>query len=388
MTEPWKTHTFAGVGGVSGSVAYSDYLRALYSVSSGDTTTLKDAVGVLQDKYSIEARSVAYSDPTSGDEWTETPQHQANVNPANGRLWYIPTTEYTPVTPMDKYGPLMARLRSREYHEDVNGQFRIFREGGEVHADLWFDSLRAGDDDEIVLGVQTGHDYFGGKSLYASIIAYDTDANRVMRGLSDKRTRRHTGSAGADVADWWDQILDQAEDAVDTLAEVIYDAQQYHIDFSEVPMTPAEYLTYAFDGTEYLAENSGESEGRTGGAVAYLPDVPNPASATYSGWELYAAMASALTHDFHGKDDSSAVRTYVRRANKQLFSAPRMEDDVLSALAEDLEGQEDLEGESILQDIRERQENIGEAVSQARDDKARLKTLVEEAESAENGGAA
>ncbi|AGM11252.1 hypothetical protein M197_gp88 [Haloarcula hispanica tailed virus 2] len=387
MTEPWKTHTFAGVGGVSGSVAYSDYLRTLYGVSSGDTTTLKDAVGVLQDEYSIEARAVAYDDPTSENEWTETPQHQANVNPANGRLWYIPTTSYTPVTPMDKYGPLMARLRSRDYHESVNGQFRIFREGGEVHADLWFTDLRAGEDDEIVLGVQTGHDYFGGKSLYAVIIAYDTDANRVMRGLSEKRTRRHTGSAGADVADWWDSILDQAEDAVDTLAEVIYDAQQYVIDFSEVPMTPKEYLVYAFDGTEYLAENDGDAEGQTGGAMAYLPPVASQETASLSGWEVYAAMASALTHDFHGKDDSSAVRTYVKRANKQLFSPPRMEDDVLGALAEDLEGQEDLEGEDVLEDIEARRDSIGEAVAQARDDKARLKTLVREAESAEGGAA-
>jgi len=383
MTTPWKDIQFAGVGGASGGVAFSDYLRTLYGVAPADTTTMKDAVSVLQDEYSIEAREVAYDDPTAAEEWSGTGRHIALVNPATGRLWHIPTREYTPVTPEEKYGPLLARLRARDFHESVSGEIRLFRDGGEVHADFLLDDLRTGADDEIVMGVQTGHNYFGGKALYAGIIAYDTANNRMMRGLSEKRTRRHTGSAGSDVADWWDQILNQAEDACDTLASVILDAQDYRVGFSEVPLSPAEYLTYAFDGTEYLAENSGEGEGQTGGAVAYLPDVPNPTSATYSGWELYAAMASALTHDFHGKDDSTAVRRYVRRANRQLFSPPRMEDDVLSDAAEDLEDQEDLEGESILESIRERQASIGVAVKRARSDKDRLRTLVDEAESAE-----
>jgi hypothetical protein len=375
-------YTFAGVGGVSGDVAYSDYLRTLYGAEKADTETMKDTVTVLQDEYSIEARAVAYDDPTAAADWTPAPDHQANVNPATGRLWYIPTRAYTPVTPMDKYGPLLARLRSRDYHEAVNGQFRLYRDGGEVHADVWVPDLRAGDDDQLVLGLQTGHDYFGGKSLYAGIIAYDTEADRVMRGLSAQRTRRHVGAAGAAVADWWDTALNQAAAACDTLADVIYDAQQYHIDFAEAPLTPETYLTHAFDGTAYLAANDGDGDGRTGGATAYLPD-----DTTYSAWELYAAMASALTHDFHGKDDSTAIRRYVKRANKQLFAPARMEDDVLDALAADLRGQEDLDGEAALAAIEDRQAALGDAVAQARDDKARLKTLVREAERAEEGTA-
>jgi hypothetical protein len=387
MTQPWTTHTFAGVGGASGAVPETDLLPSLYETAPADTTTLKDAVDILQDKYSIEARPVAYDDPSEGG-WTETPDHQANVNPATGELWYIPTRSYTPVTPQDKYGPLLARLRAREYHDAVVGQFRLFRQGGEVHADLWLTDLRAGDDDHLVLGIQTGHDYFGGKSLYAELIAYDTREDRVMRSLSDRRTRRHIGSASADVAEWWDEILAQAETACDTLAQVIHDAQEYVVDFSEIPLTPQEYLVYAFDGTEYLAENDGDGEGRTGGAMAYLPSVSSYETASLSGWELYAAMASALTHDFHGKDDSSAVRTYVRRANKQLFSPPRMEDSILSDLADDLSGQTDLSGEDAVEAIRARQASISEAVEQAQDDKARLKALVQKAEDADAAGGA
>ena len=395
MTEAWKHLPFAGIGGVSGGVAHSDYIATLYDAGPGDTTALKDAIEHLESEYSITTAEVAYDDPDLG--WTETGRHQALVNPAwlgedgledapqGTALWHIPTREYTPITPMEKYGPLLARLRARDYHESAAGELRLFRNGGEVHADLWLDDLRTGDDDEIVMGVQTGHDYFGGKALYASIIAYDEQDGRVMRGLSEKRSRRHTGSAKADVAEWWDTVLDQAEDACDTLAEVILDAQDYVIDFAEIPLTPKEYLVYAFGGTEYLAENDASADGQTGGALEYLPVTSENAS--LSGWEFYKAMASALTHDFHGKDDSTAVRRYVRRSNRQLFSPPRMEDGVLSDYADDIEGQEDLDGDDLLDSIRARQESIGEAVQTARSDKDRLKTLVEEAEAAEQEAA-
>lgn len=377
------TIEFAGVGGVSGGPGFPDYLRTLFDVAPADTTTMKDAVSVLQNEYSIEAREVAFDDPTDEAEWTATGRHQALVNPADGHLWHIPTHEYTPVQPMEKYGPLLAALRTRDMHDEVAGQFRLFRGGGEVHADILFDALRTGDDDEIVLGVQTGYDYYGGKALYAEIIAYDTSAGRMMRGLSETRSRRHTGAAGDEVAAWWTDVLNQAEDATETLARVMVEAQDYDVDFSEIPMTPVQYLTHAFDGTAYLAENDGDSEELTGGAVAYLPDVPNPHSATFTGYELYAAMASALTHDFHGKDDSSAIRKYVRRSNRQLFSPARMEDDVLEMRAEELEGQEDLSGEAAVEQIRDRQDTIGEAVAKHRERTDTLKRLVNEAESAE-----
>lgn len=379
----YDTIEFAGVGGVSGTSGFPDYLRTLFDVSPAETTTMKDAVNTLNEDYDIEAREVAYDNPIAAESWTPTGRHQALVNPKTGGLWHIPTREYSPVSPSEKYGPLLARLRERDFHEEVAGQLRLFREGGEVHADVLFDAFRTGDDDEIVLGVQTGYDYFGGKALYATIIAYDTEEDRMMRGLSDTRSRRHIGAAGSDVADWWAEVLAQAEEATDTLAEVILKAQEYEVDFSEVPLTPAEYLTYAFDGTSYLAENAGEADGMTGGAVAYLPDVPNPNSATYSGYELYAAMASALTHDFHGKDDSTAIRKYVRRSNEQLFRSPHMERQVLDDLAADMEGQEDLEGEEAVAKIRERQAHIGEAASQHRATKRSLKRLVNETESAE-----
>lgn len=387
MTEAWKHIPFAGVGGVSGGVAHSDYIDTLYDAGPGDTTTLEDAIRRLEDQYSIEERDVAFwsnpDDPTEG--WEKTDRHTALVNPATDDLWHIPTQKYTPVTPMEKYGPFVARLRARGYHESVAGELRLFRLGGEVHADVWLDDIRTGDDDQIIMGVQTGHNYFGGKALYASIIAYDESDGRVMRGLSEKRSRRHVGSAKADVADWWDTVLDQAADACDTLAEVILDAQEYVVDFSEVPLTPKQYLVYAFEGTEYLAENDASADGQTGGAVAYLPMTGENAS--LSGWELYKAMTSALTHDFHGKDDSTAVRRYVRRANRQLFSPPRMEDDVLADRADAIEGQEDLDGDNLLAEIRQRQDSIGYAVQTARTDKERLKTLVEEAEASEEDAA-
>lgn len=375
MNDPWTTLEFAHVRDAAGLMPA--WAQDRLGVHGSIANTLQDTIGELRENYGVEAREVAFDDPETG--WTETGRHQALVNPAwlgeagvpddigqDTALWHIPTQEYTPVGPMDMYGPLLAVLCERDYEAEIYGQARLYRNGGEVHIDLWNDAVRFGDSNEVVLGIQTGYDYFGGRALYSQIVAYDTEADTVMRSLTEKYGRRHTGAAGAEVADWWDDTLDRLEKAESEIGKVMGRAQEYEIDFEDLPFGPEQYAVEVFGGVEYLGEQTAE----------YLPTTEQ--DATLTAHEVYRAMAHTLTHDFRGKDGSTAIRQHNRKANKQLFNPASAESDVLESVREQMEGQETLEGEDALAELRERRQSLGEAVDEYADTREELKRLLRE----------
>jgi hypothetical protein len=267
---------------------------------------------------------------------------------------------------MEMYGPLLARLHDRDLASATYGEARLYRNGGEVHIDLWLDRVRFGDDDEIVLGLQTGYDYFGGRALYARIVGYDTAQDTVMRGLTEAYGRRHTGAAGVAVAEWWGEMLDRVDAAQSELAAVMAEAQAYTIDFGEVPFGPERYCVAVFDGVEYLGEQ----------AATYLPYTDE--QGTLSAHEVYRAMARAMTHDFRGKDGSTAIRRHNRCANRQLFNPPAAERRVLERVCDQEDVQETLGEEDALASLRERRQHLGEAVEEYAATREELKRLLRE----------
>ncbi len=402
MAKPQTTLGFRSIGAPSDTTEYEPWMDTLVSEDAdleGDRT-LQDLVQHLDASYDIEGRPVQYVEgggeqayavtapdtDTAGD--SEATGYQALVNPAwegeqnaedrpqNTPVWHIATDEYSPVSPMDKFGPGLAALRGNGTDtEAVFGEARLYRNGGEMHLDMWLPGITvdlAGD--TYVIGIQAGYDYFGGTALYATIVAARKETGTQMRGVTDKRRRTHRGSAGQDVAAWWQVMLEQAEAATDGLRQTVAEAQGYTVEFGtkdgRLPITSEQYLLALFDGTASYAEAADE---RLAGGTT-----PDECTA----WDLYHAMAETLTQDFDGKDGSAALRKYLRGANEQLFSPPSAERTVAGWLEDwdDLEGQQNLEGEEIQARLRDHRLGLDSAVKQYQDTKDTLKRMLKEIE--------
>lgn len=402
MADPQITLGFRSIGGPSGTTDFEQWMDNLTrsGVDVQHADTLQDVVQHLDAEYDIEGRPVQYVEgggeqayavtapDTQAQGETQGTGYQALVNPAwegadnadsrpqNTPVWHIATDEYSPVSPMDKYGPALAALRGNGSDtEQVFGEVRLYRNGGEMHLDMWLPGIEvelAGD--TYIIGIQTGYDYFGGTALYATIVAARKDTGTQMRGVTDKRRRSHRGQAGQDVAAWWQVMLEQAQAATEGLRQTVAEAQGYTVQFGpedgRLPITSEQYLLALFDGTASYAEAANErlAGGRT----------PDECSA----WALYSAMAETLTQEFDGKDGSAALRKYLRGANEQLFSPPSAERTVAEFLEDydDLQGQMDLDGNEIQARLRDHRLGLDSAVKQYQDTKDTLKRMLKEIE--------
>lgn len=396
MAKPQNRIPFLGLGKPSGDTSYEQWMDSMTRADLEGADTLQALVQHLDAEYDIEGRPVQYVEgggeqayavtapdtDAAGD--TEATGYQALVNPAwegaenaderpqNTPVWHIATDEYSPVSPMAKFGPGIAAMRGNgDETEEVFGECRLYRNGGEMHLDMWLPGITvelAGH--EYIIGIQAGYDYFGGTALYAEIVAAKRSTGTQMRGVTDKRRRTHRGQAQQDVAEWWAVMLEQAEAATDGLRKTVAEAQAYEVDFTALPITSEQYLLALFDGTASYAEAADDR--LAGGST------PDQCSA----WAVYHAMAETLTEDFDGKDGSAALRKYLRGANEQLFSPPAAERTVAGWLEDydGLEGQQDLNGEEIQAKLREHRLGLESAVKQYTNTKQTLKRMLEDIE--------
>jgi hypothetical protein len=186
-----------------------------------------------------------------------------------------------------------------------------------------------------------------------------------MRRLTDKEVVKHVGDV-ADFRTWWERILEQIELVADDLVEFITDAQDFELEFTELPFTVAEfYELLGFPG--YLAERA------TGDAEA------NAASPfTIDMWTLHSGATYALTHFFKGKE-GPALDRYVRVANDVLFNPEGTIERVGRAYEEqvaDGEGdgsQGSLDGERALASIERVGEDVRAKADQFEDREAALR---------------
>lgn len=297
--------------------------------------------GLMRDLPSVETRPVAFYDDEA-DEWVETERGMALVNPdwlddqtptqgpftPGDACWHIPTSDYSPVKPNNLFGPLGALLRQDRYedllgdsdtYDGVFGEARCYRNGGEVHLDIFFDGVRVTDPfgsdaaqstaPPFTLGLQVGYDFYGGRAIYAEVIAYDTRSGAVHRGLTGSHRRKHVGKAQQDVADWWETLLDSFEKASELLTQSIADANNYEVELDQLPGISLEEYLSATGLPEYLAESAADS----------LPGTIHREQRNPTAWELYDAGMTALTHDFDGKDGGS-LRHHTTTVTDFLFA--------------------------------------------------------------------
>lgn len=383
-----------------------------------------DFIDIVDQLQPAEGRDVAYWD-TELERYVAARDHQAIINPNwEGRdpdddsleepdagpkdaCWVTATRNYEAVNADVMYEPLGDALAEYDI-SGVFGEVREYRNGGEVHLDMFFpdyrvelalDDSKSIDDEEqpdpLILGIQSGFDFFRQTTHYSRVIALDPNTGAILRDLTKKRSRKHIkprdqteGRTAHDIANWWVGELDRLDNVTDTLFEVIHDASEYYFDLQSLPFNTDDFYS-VLGTTEHLAREATEN----------LPERQID-TGVFSAWDAHRALAQAITESLDAKDDGSTLRKYVRVANGILFQPPKAEtramqefeflldDDVLDALDATGRGeQQTLAGETatdrrdvLLAELRARRDTAADRVDEYKSMKARLKEMLREAE--------
>lgn len=308
---------FAGLNGQS-DPSVPDAFKEKYGLSDDDVADLPTFNTVYHDLPIATETTAGYRNPLT-QEWVETERFNALIDPDKMEraefddsvdpLWHIPTDNYGAVNPPQFYYPCEEAISEAGWGDDLFGEARLYKEGGEVHMDLMFSGQTVdiqgsdGNSDPLYAGLTTGYDFFGGTALYAEGFAMDTQCKNSMRGLTDKKSRRHVGDPSEDI-DWWETILQKLGGLTDHLAEMIEVAMDVELDFRELPFDLQEF--YELNGfPSYMAQSAAaHARTRTQSGNPWEIDL----------WAAHSGATYAVTHDFRG-GESGAIENYVRTAN-------------------------------------------------------------------------
>jgi hypothetical protein len=314
-------------------------------------------------------------------------------------LWHVPTNTYSIVNPLNAYEPLEEAIRDEGYGDDVFGEIREYKEGGEVHMDVLFDAFQIdyneGDDDNsrdpIVLGVRTGYDFFGSQALYFEGFAQDTRCDNSIRAITEKKTIRHVGEV--DLEDEVHDVLEEMELMTNRLAELIEMAEEIEVDVMEMefsePFDHSDNIRgfYELAGfPSYLAREAA-THARQRADNVFLPDMT----------ALWDGATYALTHHYQGGENTSTAQDYIDRANDMVMNPTQVIGQVSQEHTRRLEAQAEagdveLEGEAAHASIEEFEQSVREKADEfeSRNEELRTTLLAEagggEDEVATDGG--
>jgi hypothetical protein len=235
-------------------------------------------------------------------------------------LWHVPTKKYSIVTPTTAYQHLEEAIRDEGHGDEVFGEIREYKKGGEVHMDVLFDAFQIDytDDDNgrdpIVLGVRTGYDFFGSQALYFEGFAQDTRCSNSIRAITEKKTIRHVGKV--DLEEEVEEVLEEMELMTSRLAELIELAEDIEVDMLEMNFSePFDHDDdyrgfYELAGfPSYLARDAA-NHARSRTDNPYLPDMT----------AMWDGATYALTHSYSGGENTSTAQEYMSVANDMVMN--------------------------------------------------------------------
>jgi hypothetical protein len=235
-------------------------------------------------------------------------------------LWHVPTKTYSIVNPLTAYEPLEEAIRDEEYGDDVFGEIRSYKGGGEVHMDILFDAFQIDytDDDSgrdpIVLGIRTGYDFFGSQALYFEGFAQDTRCDNSIRSITEKKTIRHVGDVNLE--DEVSDVLEEMELMTNRLAELIEMAEDIEVDMLEMDFAEAFDHDDNFRGFYELAgfpsyiASAAANHARQRADNVFTPDMT----------DLWDGATYALTHTFSGGEGTATAQDYIDSANDMVMN--------------------------------------------------------------------
>lgn len=370
----------------------ANYRRLLkrHGIDPDDRVTFTELLNHLQSAYGIEWADLSY--------WDEGSPHKINhyralVNPnwvgkepdaipgdREDAVWHIPTKKYTRAQPYDLWMPLADAISELGMAKNIYGTCRLRREGGEMHMDVFVEPMLVSVDDEITLGISTGHDYYGNTRLYVNTIAYhDTGdgVGQIMRYLTEPKRRKHTGEASDDVVAWYSHSLKRLDAISDTLYDIVTVSMHHEVPLKDYPCTLEgfyDHLGLPNRGEAALAEPAGQRAVET-------------AVGPYTSWHLYKAGMWAIEHQYDSRDTSS-FKKHVQTVNELLFNPSQAETRVLKSIEEDIETDAEQsevwdfvdsdDTSSTLDTIRTRATSISEGVTEFESTRERLQTMLKD----------
>lgn len=235
-------------------------------------------------------------------------------------LWHVPTKTYSIVNPLTAYEPLEEAIRDEDYGNDVFGEIRSYKGGGEVHMDILFDAFQidyTDDDtgrDPIVLGLRSGYDFFGSQALYFEGFAQDTRCDNSIRSITEKKTIRHVGDV--DLEEEVTDVLEEMQLMTNRLAELIEMAEDIEVDmldmeFSEVfDHSDNIQAFYELSGFPTYVAREAASHARQRADNQFMPDMT----------ALWDGATYALTHTFSGGENTTTAQEYIDTANDMVMN--------------------------------------------------------------------
>lgn len=279
-------------------------------------------------------------------------------------LYQIPTGDYAVLNPTDFLRPLANLLRDEDMGDSVFGEARVFRSGGKVSLDVFFDGKNVDlvgerfDDDRnpIVVGAQVDWDHFGGTSVQIQGMAMDWECTNALRSFTEKMKVKHAGDVDErdfkvgshTVSTWraaWEKILEILDLKRDQLSQFIEEAEEEVLDLSELPEDfDVDYSTdfgkvgayfHRAGLPKYLAKRAAQNV-RAEAADPFEPTM----------WDLHRGATYAISHYSNADSHAdSAVEDHNRTANDLLFNPVQIQDRVVEQYREDKADDDGLEGE-------------------------------------------
>ncbi len=406
----WQKYSF---GGITTPVDNNPdgYDELLDRHDHREVGSLRGLLDTLRKNYNIEERPLFYGSDTD-DKIVPVHNSKALVNPTweawdtdhipgdrQDAVWNVPSSEYAVVAHHEPLSLLRAAVTERYDNDDVFGVTRLRREGAEMNTDLFIrqttmDGIET--DDDVYLGISTGHDYTSSTRLYVDVIALlipETGSARVLRYLVDPRKRKHTGDAEGDVVDWYGDALARLDTVADRLYGVIGDAMNYHIDMDAYPCGLAEF--YAHLGLPDTRHDLATPASKHAMSLSIGTEL--------TAWHAYKGGMRAIEEEYESRD-TSAYKSHVTTVNTLLFNPSLAEKRALSNIedvivaareadAEDTEATDitwwltDERGDP-LESVRSRAKSISEGVAEFESTRERVRALLADEGTVESEDAA
>jgi hypothetical protein len=357
-----------------------------------DNVAQKMDVGVVNDKL---PEGTAANRAGDGSVFVETERFQSVYSPDKLRswltaddddevddaLWHVPTKTYSIVNPLTAYKPLEEAIRDEGYGDDIFGEIREYKEGGEVHMDVLFDAFQIdytnddGGRDPIVLGVRTGYDFFGDTALYFEGFAQDTRCDNSIRSITEKKTIRHVGEV--DLEDEVTDVLEEMELMTNRLAELIELAEDIEVDVLEMdfaePFDHSDNIQafYELAGFPSYLSREAASHARQRAENQFMPDMT----------ALWDGATYAMTHHYSGGENTSRAQELINSANDMVMNPSQVVGNVhrehRERLAAQSEGeQQNLDGENAHANIEEFSQTVKDKADEFESRNEELRTTL------------
>lgn len=275
------------------------------------------------------------------DQYVSDPEDRGRAkttSPGDDALYHIPTDDYEVVNPSEILRPLAEVIREQDLGEDLFGEARLYRAGGKVSLDVFFNGKTvewpAMEDDRkpVVVGMQIDYDHFGGTSVNIQGMGMDWECTNALRSITGSETVKHAGDIDSRV-EWkelYEDLLETLDLKTDQLSQVIHEASNEFLDMSDLP----DDLTDVLDHRE--VENIWQALYKAAGLPGYLAkhagdNLRAEASDPYepSWWEIHRGATYAISH--YSRSDThagSSIDQQNRTANDMLLNPEQIIENV------------------------------------------------------------